>query len=183
MTAKAMMLSRTVEEDSNDGLTARLVGAADDEGVGGNGGLHCTQAFPLATSTGCAALTVRVLHMRIARLLQSCTLLAACVGAEWLSVAPLGEVKWTTVPSSWNRLTSSMPGMVFTPSRLRVLCNLLSSVEVVLWTAFFFLEQLHCQLSPSIAIIKLEHCQQQAVRSTPPHCPLSSCPDHSSALG
>ena len=55
------------------------------------------------------------------------------------TVAPLGEVKCTTVPSSWNRLTSSIPGMVFTPSRFSVLCNLLSSVEVVLWTAFFFL--------------------------------------------
>ena len=35
--------------------------------------------------------------------------------------------------------TSSMPGMVFTPSRFSVLCSRLSSVEVVLCTAFFFL--------------------------------------------
>jgi hypothetical protein len=32
-----------------------------------------------------------------------------------------------------------MPGMVFTPSLLRVLCKRLSSVVVVLCTAFFFL--------------------------------------------
>lgn len=35
--------------------------------------------------------------------------------------------------------TSSMPGMVFTPSRFSVLCSRLSSVCVVLCTAFFFL--------------------------------------------
>ena len=42
--------------------------------------------------------------------------------------------------SAMNRLTSSMPGMVFTPRRLSVFCNRLSSVEVVLCTAFFFLQ-------------------------------------------
>lgn len=40
---------------------------------------------------------------------------------------------------TWKMLTSSMPGMVFTPSRLSVLCSRLSSVLVVLCTAFFFL--------------------------------------------
>ncbi len=34
-----------------------------------------------------------------------------------------------------------MPGMVFTPSLFNVLCNLLSSVVVVLCTAFFFLKK------------------------------------------
>lgn len=52
--------------------------------------------------------------------------------------SPLGLVKWITV-SSLKMLTSSMPGMVFTPNRFKVFCSLLSSVEVVLWTAFFFL--------------------------------------------
>jgi hypothetical protein len=33
-----------------------------------------------------------------------------------------------------------MPGIWFTPSLLSVFCNLLSSVVVVLWIAFFFLE-------------------------------------------
>ncbi|GIL89354.1 hypothetical protein Vretifemale_17179, partial [Volvox reticuliferus] len=32
-----------------------------------------------------------------------------------------------------------MPGIVFTPRRFRVFCNRLSSVDVVLCTAFFFL--------------------------------------------
>jgi hypothetical protein len=43
--------------------------------------------------------------------------------------------------SSRKILTSSMPGMVFTPSLFNVLCNLLSSVVVVLCTAFFFLKK------------------------------------------
>ena len=36
-------------------------------------------------------------------------------------------------------LTSSIPGMVFTPKRFSVFCSRLSSVVVVLCTAFFFL--------------------------------------------
>ena len=36
-----------------------------------------------------------------------------------------------------------MPGIVFTPSLLSVLCNRLSSVEVALWTAFFFLQEVY----------------------------------------
>ena len=52
---------------------------------------------------------------------------------------PFGFAKWMT-ESAMNRLTSSMPGMVFTPRRLSVFCNRLSSVEVVLCTAFFFLQ-------------------------------------------
>lgn len=41
--------------------------------------------------------------------------------------------------SSLTMFTSSMPGMVFTPSLFRVFCKRLSSVDVVLCTAFFFL--------------------------------------------
>lgn len=52
---------------------------------------------------------------------------------------PLGFEKWMTLLSSLTMFTSSMPGMVFTPSLLRVLCKRLSSVVVVLCTAFFFL--------------------------------------------
>jgi len=33
-----------------------------------------------------------------------------------------------------------MPGMVLTPMRFKVPCRRLSSVEPVLWTAFFFLQ-------------------------------------------
>jgi hypothetical protein len=50
----------------------------------------------------------------------------------------LGFTKWMTV-SSLKMFTSSMPGIVLTPSLFKVLCNLLSSVVVVLCTAFFFL--------------------------------------------
>ena len=52
--------------------------------------------------------------------------------------APFGLVKWITVPLSLKRLTSSMAGMLFTPSLFSVFCNRLSSVVVVLWMAFFF---------------------------------------------
>ena len=52
---------------------------------------------------------------------------------------PFGFVKWMT-SLSWNRLTSSMPGMVFTPSRFRVAWSRLSSVVDTLCTAFFFLQ-------------------------------------------
>ncbi len=52
--------------------------------------------------------------------------------------APLGFWKWTT-SWPWNRFTSSIPGMVLTPSRFSVLCSRLSSVVAALCTAFFFL--------------------------------------------
>jgi hypothetical protein len=55
-----------------------------------------------------------------------------------MDACTLGFTKWMTV-SSLKMLTSSMPGMVLTPSLFKVLCNLLSSVVVVLCTAFFFL--------------------------------------------
>lgn len=58
---------------------------------------------------------------------------AASVGG-----APLGFMKWM-IWSSLTMCTSSTAGMVFTPSRLSVFCSRLSSVEAVLWTAFFFL--------------------------------------------
>jgi hypothetical protein len=41
-------------------------------------------------------------------------------------------------------LTSSIAGMVLTPTLLSVLCSLLSSVVAVLWTAFFFLNERPC---------------------------------------
>jgi len=47
---------------------------------------------------------------------------------------PLGLVKWITVPSALNRLTSSMAGMLLTPRRFRVLWRRLSSVLTFLWT-------------------------------------------------
>jgi hypothetical protein len=53
---------------------------------------------------------------------------------------PLGLTKCTTSLLSLKTLTSSMPGIVLTPRRLRVFCKRLSSVLVVLWTAFFFLQ-------------------------------------------
>ena len=56
-----------------------------------------------------------------------------------LHAAPFGLVKLIT-SSPWKMLTSSMPGMVLTPSRLSVFCSRLSSVLVVLCTAFFFLQ-------------------------------------------
>ena len=51
---------------------------------------------------------------------------------------PLGFVKWITSLST-NRLTSSMPGIVFTPNLLSVAWSRLSSVVETLCTAFFFL--------------------------------------------
>jgi len=59
-------------------------------------------------------------------------------GAIFCGLAPLGLVKWMTL-SSLKMLTSSMPGMVFTPSRFSVFCSRLSSVDVVLCTALCFL--------------------------------------------
>lgn len=56
-----------------------------------------------------------------------------------LCPSPLGFTKWTTSLLSLKMFTSSMPGMVFTPRRFSVFCSLLSSVDVVLCTAFFFL--------------------------------------------
>jgi hypothetical protein len=52
--------------------------------------------------------------------------------------APLGLVKWITL-SSLKMFTSSMAGIVFTLSRFSVFCSRLSSVVLVLCTAFFFL--------------------------------------------
>lgn len=52
-------------------------------------------------------------------------------------------------------LTSSMPGIVFTPNRFSVFCNLLSSVDVVLWTAFFFLHKPFALHDPTANIKKL----------------------------
>lgn len=56
-----------------------------------------------------------------------------------LHPSPFGLTKWMMLLSSLMMFTSSMPGMVFTPSLLSVFCKRLSSVEVVLCTAFFFL--------------------------------------------
>jgi len=53
-------------------------------------------------------------------------------------ISPLGFWNWITT-SSLKMLTSSIPGIVFTPILFKVLWSLLSSVVVVLWTAFFFL--------------------------------------------
>jgi len=53
---------------------------------------------------------------------------------------PLGFKNWMT-RSSLKMLTSSIAGMVLTPTLLSVLCSLLSSVVAVLWTAFFFLNK------------------------------------------
>ena len=55
-----------------------------------------------------------------------------------MDACTLGLVKWTT-SSSLKMFTSSMPGMTLTPRRLRVFVRRLSSVEVVLCRAFFFL--------------------------------------------
>lgn len=41
---------------------------------------------------------------------------------------------------SWNKFTSSIPGIVFTPRRFNVLCRRLSSVVAVLCGTFFFLQ-------------------------------------------
>lgn len=77
------------------------------------------------------------------------------------SPLPLGLEKWMTV-SSWKMLTSSIPGMVLTPSLLRVFCRRLSSVVVVLWTAFFFLWR--------TAVWGYE----QPASCAPPHCALAA---------
>ena len=53
-------------------------------------------------------------------------------------ILPLGFWNWITT-SSLKMLTSSIPGIVFTPILFNVLWSRLSSVVVVLWTAFFFL--------------------------------------------
>ncbi len=63
-----------------------------------------------------------------------------CSSLVMISCAPLGFVKWMT-SSSLKMLTSSMPGMVFTPKRFSTLWSRLSSVVVVLCTAFFFLRE------------------------------------------
>lgn len=51
----------------------------------------------------------------------------------------MGFKNWMT-RSSLNMFTSSIAGMVLTPTLLRVPCSLLSSVVTVLCTAFFFLK-------------------------------------------
>jgi cell wall-associated NlpC family hydrolase len=53
-------------------------------------------------------------------------------------------------------LTSSMPGIVLTPSLFKVLCNLLSSVVVVLCTAFFFLNT-----KGSLSFLKKSHAKKK----------------------
>jgi hypothetical protein len=60
------------------------------------------------------------------------------VSARHSFTSPLGFWNWMTT-SSLKMLTSSMPGIVFTPILFKVLWRRLSSVVVVLWTAFFFL--------------------------------------------
>jgi len=56
-------------------------------------------------------------------------------------------------------LTSSMPGIVLTPSLFKVLCNLLSSVVVVLCTAFFFLNT-----KGSLSFLKKSHTKKGKVK-------------------
>jgi hypothetical protein len=65
--------------------------------------------------------------------------LAHCCVESIATHSPLGLEKCTTSLLSLKMFTSSMPGMVFTPRRFSVFWSLLSSVDVVLWTAFFFL--------------------------------------------
>ena len=102
---------------------------------------------------------------------------------------PLGLVKWMTL-SSLKMLTSSMPGMVLTLRRFRVFCSRLSSVEFVLWTAFFFL---HTQRQNTPAQFrntqnpKLTRRETAAVRRetgayVPPHGPLAAGPNRRSHL-
>jgi hypothetical protein len=64
---------------------------------------------------------------------------AAACGAPGVAL-PLGFTKWM-MESPWKMSTSSMPGMVLTPSRLRVFCSFLSSVVAVLCTVFFLLRE------------------------------------------
>jgi hypothetical protein len=52
---------------------------------------------------------------------------------------PLGPEKTMADPSSLKMDTSSIPGIVLTPNRLRVLTSFLSSEEAVLVTALAFL--------------------------------------------
>lgn len=63
-------------------------------------------------------------------------------------VVPLGFKNWITV-SSLKMLTSSICGIAFTPILFKVLCSLLSSVVVVLCTAFFFL---HVKITPQFRL-------------------------------
>ena len=57
---------------------------------------------------------------------------------RWVAL-PFGLVNWITT-SSLKMLTSSIAGMALTPILFKVLWSRLSSVVVVLWTAFFFLQ-------------------------------------------
>ena len=96
--------------------------------------------------------------------------------------SPLGLVKCVTVVS-WKMLTSSMPGIVFTPSLLRVFCSRLSSVDVVLWTAFFFLQRILSSVKQALdkpleARVLLRVCITEA----PADCSLAPCPDRAGHL-
>ncbi len=104
---------------------------ADHVRVGRNARLHCRVAS--AAPRGRVSAAARHAGGRLAGGLVG---LAAAPALGWR--APFGLVKWMTV-SSLKMFTSSMPGMVFTPSRFSVFCRRLSSVEVVLCTAFFLL--------------------------------------------
>ena len=77
-------------------------------------------------------------------------------GIPLIACAPFGCLKWITLSSGKKMFTSSMPGMVLTCSggvsasrqtvigrtlsRFSVFCSRLSSVVVVLCTAFFLLQ-------------------------------------------
>lgn len=76
------------------------------------------------------------------------------------------------MPSSLTMFTSSMPGMVFTPSLLRVLCRRLSSVVVVLWLAFFFL-----RTGAQISLRLLTRIRPNFSQHTPPHGALAASAD------
>lgn len=85
--------------------------AVDGEGVGGDGGVDCTNKSD-----------VRVPWLR-----------------RKLEEIPLGAAKWMTFPSSLNMFTSSMAWMGWTLSFLRDVWSFLSSVPEDLWTFFCFL--------------------------------------------
>ena len=76
-------------------------------------------------------------------------------------------------------LTSSIPGIVLTPNLFSVFCSLLSSVEVVLWTAFFFLHITpSCELlSPKTVQVYSGRTALQILQQThkvPSHSPLAA---------
>ena len=57
----------------------------------------------------------------------------------WRDAMTSGLVKWMTVLSSLNMLTSSIPGIGYTPNFLMTVLSFLSSLIVVLTIAFYFL--------------------------------------------